>query len=78
MHKETIKKSKINPKLIIGVGVGNMVGFWPIDHKNKPLGMQFYGMIQEANQFFIRIKIFLIEYIKLQAQLPSLAVQFLF
>ncbi len=36
--KETIKKSKINPKLIIGVGVtGNMVGFWPIDHKNKPV-----------------------------------------
>ena len=36
--KQIIKKSKINSKLIVGVGVtGNMVGFWPIDHKNKPV-----------------------------------------
>ena len=36
--KSTIKKSKINPKLIIGVGItGNMVGLWPIDKNFKPV-----------------------------------------
>ena len=31
---DTIKRSKINPKNIAGVGVtGNMVGLWPIDKK---------------------------------------------
>tara|TARA_B100000029_G_scaffold516756_1_gene633740 strand:- start:7218 stop:8723 length:1506 start_codon:yes stop_codon:yes gene_type:complete len=35
--KECIKKSNINPKSILGVGLtGNMVGAWPIDHTNKP------------------------------------------
>ena len=36
--KECIKKSNINPKSILGIGLtGNMVGAWPIDHTNKPV-----------------------------------------
>ena len=36
--KESIMKSKINPKKIIAVGItGNMVGAWPVDFKNKPV-----------------------------------------
>ena len=36
--KLTIKKSKINNKNIVGVGItGNMVGLWPIDKNNKPV-----------------------------------------
>ncbi len=36
--KSTIKKSKINPVSIIGIGItGNMVGLWPIDEKNQPV-----------------------------------------
>ena len=35
--KSTILNSKINPKLIIGVGItGNMVGLWPLNNKLKP------------------------------------------
>ena len=34
---ECIKKSKINPKKILSVGItGNMVGAWPVNFKNKP------------------------------------------
>ena len=36
--RSSIKKSKINPNLIIGVGItGNMVGFWGIDNRFKPV-----------------------------------------
>ena len=36
--KSTIKKSKINPVSIIGIGItGNMVGLWPINKRNEPV-----------------------------------------
>jgi len=36
--KSTIKKSKVEPNSIVGVGItGNMVGFWPINNKNLPV-----------------------------------------
>ena len=36
--RSSIKKLKINPNLIIGVGItGNMVGFWGIDNRFKPV-----------------------------------------
>ena len=36
--KNSLKKSKIKNKDIIGVGItGNMVGVWPVNAKGKPV-----------------------------------------
>ena len=36
--KLNIKKSKVNPKNIIGIGItGNMVGLWALNKNNKPV-----------------------------------------
>ncbi len=56
---DTIKRSKINPKNIAGVGVtGNMVGLWPIDKKNKPVRNAILWNDTRSSVIFKNNKIF--------------------
>ena len=57
--KETIIKSKINPKFIAGIGItGNMVGLWPIDKKNLPVRNAILWNDTRSKVIFKNIKIF--------------------
>ena len=57
--KITINKSKINPKLITGVGItANMVGFWPVNDKNSPLMNAILWNDTRSSRIFNKNKLF--------------------
>ncbi len=57
--KSTISKSKINPKLIIGIGItGNMVGLWPLNSNLKPFMNAILWNDTRSSTLFSNKKIF--------------------
>ena len=57
--KLLIQKTKIQSKSIIGVGItANMVGFWPINSKNKPIRNAILWNDTRSQKIFTNKKIF--------------------
>ena len=76
--KILIKKSKIQSQSIVGLGItGNMVGFWSINDKNKPVRNAILWNDTRSQKFSL-IKKYLIRFIKLQDLSRNTAVLYLF
>ena len=57
--KLLIKKSKIQSQSIVGLGItGNMVGFWSINNKNKPVRNAILWNDTRSQKVFTNKKIF--------------------
>ena len=57
--KLLIKKSKIQSQSIVGLGItGNMVGFWSINNKNKPVRNAILWNDTRSQKIFTNKKIF--------------------